>query len=584
MKKFFKSLLIGFLLFTNNTLSLSNQNQNQNLDNTNLVTTKYQQSIPLTQVQTNNHNISTIINSIDISKRQLNENITSNINSNTNLKYIEISDLYIFILFYGLLTISIVYTILCGYNHRQLSIFFNRTILLLSTKITISVLTFILSYTVMWLSFLVFFIVNYKNKEIVLLYSGHWLCINIASSMLPVSRNSIWTIICGFQQKNMILIHKYISLLCLTSIMIKIIVVLIYTNYDFVYLFAFFDYKNGGSPFFGTITSISISILSTIALPFFRKKYHEIYLFTHRFLSISIIITSSLHYPISVIYLSPTVALYIIDLVLRYCHVYKAIYSDFKTFSNSKTQYTLISLTLTKEIKQITPGSYFFICDKTISILEWHSFSLISRINDTLIFLVKNNGPGTWTDKMCKKEFKIKRELSRHLKQQNEIYLQGPYQYSSVNYFNKSKYKYIVCISAGIAVTPIISILQNINEEYLKGNLSHIHKIVFIWVSNSLLIKPFITIISSLSQNLFRLEIYSTNKYQNEDDDEYEIINNILFFVNYDKPNISSIVNTYINDYRMSSNEVCVICTGPDNLTNEVTKICSNLNLDLTYN
>jgi predicted ferric reductase len=157
---------------------------------------------------------------------------------------------------------------------------------------------------------------------------------------------------------------------------------------------------------------------------------------------------------------------------MRHIHTHKAIYSHFKITGNEKngTSCIFIHITLLNPIK-VNYGSYFFICFKDVSSFQYHPLSLISEYNENLIFCAKDRGPNTWTNMLKRHDSSIEKNILMN----KDIYLQGPYGHITIDY-TKDKYKYIFSVAGGIGITPIISVLQDIN--YLYENKKNQSKII----------------------------------------------------------------------------------------------------------
>ena len=259
---------------------------------------------------------------------------------------------------------------------------------------------------------------------------GIWICLNISFTLLPVTRNSLWVTLLKISHDKLINIHKLIAVLCSLSVIIKSIVIIVLYNYSYLF-------KNI-SNLSGTICSLSIIFTSIFAMPYIKKNIFELFYYSHKILCILTIISLSFHYIICLYYITPSILLYLVDLIFRILHTKKVKYSNVKIydFSEYNTSYIFLILNMKKQIK-IDPGSYFFICCDKISSLQWHPLSLISDSNNNLVFCVKNMGDNSWSNNLKYLE-NIKFDT-------NNIYLQGPYYH--INF--KEKYslkKFDTCL------------------------------------------------------------------------------------------------------------------------------------------
>lgn len=416
-------------------------------------------------------------------------------------------------------------------------------------------LLFYTLYIIWWLTLM---ILSFLYDDI-LTRLGSWICLNIAFTLLPITRNSVWISLLKLSYIKLINIHKLISILSLLSVITKILYIIIVYKHNYLY-------KNT-SNIAGTISSLCILLTSLLSFPIIRKNIFELFYYSHRILSILIIITMSFHYIICLYYIIPSIFLYLIDIVLRIINTQKAIYSKVKVydFKDYNTSYIFIFLTLLKPIK-IKPGCYFFICCDKISNLEWHPLSLISEKNDNLIFCVKNMGEKSWSDKLKKLK-----DIDYLTNNKNNVYLQGPYYHINFNY----KYEYIINIANGIGITPFFSILKEINDNINKNKL-FTKKVVFIWIIQEIkFLLPFVDNLKFL--NNINIQIYLTKE---ELENEIQNLNFCKVFNN--KPNIFDYIKNFIQENQIQNKKkCCVISCGSESLIKDVYYTTNNFGIEL---
>ena len=137
--------------------------------------------------------------------------------------------------------------------------YFNKYVNILNTfQLTLGTIIYCNIYLIWWLSMIVYsFIPNDKTE--ILFRLGVWISLNMASVLLPITRNSIWIILFKISYNRIIHIHKFMSILCIISIIIKIVAVLVILNLSF--LFVPYNSDTGGSPLGGTLSSLSIILI-----------------------------------------------------------------------------------------------------------------------------------------------------------------------------------------------------------------------------------------------------------------------------------------------------------------------------------
>jgi len=467
------------------------------------------------------------------------------------------SDYYYMYIYYSLFLL----TLISNYIFNKFNLLCNRINLRYFGIISIRSFIFIVLYTFFWLYFFIYSLLL-KNLNEILYIQGIWITLNLASLIFPVTKNSILLIFFNIQYNEINHVHKYIAILCVISAIIKTIFVLVHKNFS--YLFILQNMQTGGSPLAGTISSLGLILITIFTIPIIKQKFYEIFYYSHKILFFIVLLTGSLHYILVLFIILPSLILYLFDIIIRYKNTHKALYSHIKISGdeNYNTSCMLINIEILKSIKT-RPGSYFFICFKDISNFEWHPLSLIFQTNDILLFCAKNMGKNSWTDKL--KQFDSQfLDKTENLKKR-DVYLQGPYYHMTIDY-EKNKFKNIFCVAGGIGITPIISIIQDIQSLILKNKLSKIEKIFLIWVI------PHISLVSTFSSilNTFN-EIVDINIYCTKKSD---IIIDSYFNFHYTKPNMNNLIDEYINNYNINSKFTGLICCGPNSLSNDVIQIC----------
>jgi len=243
-------------------------------------------------------------------------------------------------------------------------------------------------------------------------------------------------------------------------------------------------------------------------------------------------------------------------------YIKKTIYRKIQTHCLAyNTKYSIITLKLEEKIN-IKPGSYFFICCKNISKTQWHPISLMNIKNKGLNFCIKDMGKNSWSNKI----------INYNKNEDLDILLQGPYIHFKLNY----NYKYILCVSTGIGVTPFFSIIDDIN----KNRPTILKKLVFIWIiPHESFIKPFLSIFDNFDIDLTIVDIYITKSNCNKtlDDKYYSLLN-----IYNEKPNIPDYINKFITgNFITNKSEIGIFSCCSKSLIKDLNKTCSKFNIDL---
>ena len=389
---------------------------------------------------------------------------------------------------------------------------------------------------------------------------GIWIIINIIFILLPIPRNNMFTKFFKIPHSEIVFIHSYIAILCILSVIVKFIVVLIYYPPEF--LIVLLNKHTGGSPLAGTLATFGFILSGLVGLPYIRTNFYEIFYYSHRILTLMSFIATIWHYQISIFYLLPPTIVYICDLVLRCKYINNGVYLKLNNIGNEQNNTSCVVMNIKiNNFKLSPPGSYYLICFRNISYLQWHPFSLVKQNNHTLTFCAKNMGKNSWTEKL--KNINI-------VNIQPEIYIQGPYNYFDVNFIIKN-YEYIICICGGIGVTPIFSILEYITEfSYL--NKIPVKNILFIWILPHLsLVDYFNESINELNHDLIEIQIYVTKQ---------KIDNTYPRYIKSDRPDIKNTIETYVKLNKINTNKLCTLSVGPKQLLNSIKSVSIDNDID----
>jgi NAD(P)H-flavin reductase len=315
--------------------------------------------------------------------------------------------------------------------------------------------------------------------------------------------------------------------------------------------------SNNGSPLSGTLSFIMNICILIFSNSYIRNKWYELFLYSHKIFVTLILTGAFFHLTTTVYYMIPSLTLYIIDVIIRFCRIKKSKYSSITILEeNNVNKYIILKLILNKNVK-IT-NSYYMICIKNISSSEWHPFSLLEQHNNTYVFCAKIiDDDKSWTGKINNKTIK------------DDIYIQGPYLYFENINFNI--YNNIICITSGTGIIPILHKLKELNKIKINKKLDNLNNIILIWVSkDTCLVKYLLDYIIQLNHSYIKISIYIT-----------EPINFIGYdssFIKYKRPNIKDIFKKFnIKKSKLCSQpKMAVLACGNDNLINDV-KIQSNI-------
>ena len=204
-----------------------------------------------------------------------------------------------------------------------------------------------------------------------------------------------------------------------------------------------------------------------------RRKQWEIFYYTHVVLTKICYLFGVLHLQgsmVGMVLMGLPIAVWMVENIGRKCIVQKNF-----TVSIAKTDDSTTFVEVnTKDVVVCTePGDYCFITFPQISKIERHPFSVASQPGiKNIQFRIKNMGENSFTGK-------LHRYVTNMMKAEDlQIEVTGPYGKLSVDL---TRYQNVVLAAGGIGVTPMISTLHWLYDQYKLGNLKQLKKVLFVW-------------------------------------------------------------------------------------------------------
>ncbi|KAJ3124181.1 hypothetical protein HK098_001355 [Nowakowskiella sp. JEL0407] len=246
----------------------------------------------------------------------------------------------------------------------------------------------------------------------------------------------------------------------------------------------------------GQIITVAFFLMVTSALEGVRRKYFEIFWFTHH---LFIIFFGGLlmHGAFCFIKANPgpgvdicrggptfwkwwvlSAVAYLVERILR------EVRGRQKTYISKVVQHPskVVEVQIKKPSAKTKPGQYIFLCCPEIALYEWHPFTLTSSPHEDFIS-VHIRVAGDWTTAFAKR-------LGCRFGKEDEgippptslpfVMVDGGYGSASEDVF---EYEASVLIGAGIGVTPFASILKTIWYRMTQpGGLAKLKKVYFFWI------------------------------------------------------------------------------------------------------
>jgi respiratory burst oxidase len=203
-----------------------------------------------------------------------------------------------------------------------------------------------------------------------------------------------------------------------------------------------------------------------------RRKAFEIFYFPHQIILPIGLLLAILHDLNMIFWLSVPFGLYLFDRLIRFWRgcVSTTVVSA-KVLDSSVTR-----LELKQHGFHFKGGAYCFLNIPSISKWQWHPFSLSCGPNrDGLLrFHILDMGQGTFTGRLT--EF-VLIDKGQNL----TVKVDGPYGALSIPIYQG--YSHILLCSGGVGVTPMMSILMELNQLAASGNVPDVQQVHFVWVA-----------------------------------------------------------------------------------------------------
>lgn len=254
-------------------------------------------------------------------------------------------------------------------------------------------------------------------------------------------------------------------------------------------------------------------------------------------------------------------------------------------------QSKVIELRMKKQGFKMLPGQYIFLKCSPISKVQWHPFTLTSAPEEDY-FSLHIRRVGDWTDALA---VKMGADQSEPLPitQLPRVQVDGPFGTSCTDMFH---YDVVMCVGAGIGVTPYASALKSICCRLQAGDDKlQLKRMYFYWICRDThAFEWFVDLLSSLEnllaqigrQDLLTYSIYLTrgwdytqakNIYMQEDR-EIDAVTGLRQKTHYGRPMWDSNF-TYIAEQNQGSTIGVFFC-GPQNLSTILHKCCNKFTSD----
>ena len=316
--------------------------------------------------------------------------------------------------------------------------------------------------------------------------------------ILPVSRNSIWSLVFGIPGEAMIAYHKIMGGLWFLVVLAHMF--LWWTTFDRIgYLpKAVFSVPSPYHPDNFTIPLsiltffIAVILMGVLSNYWVRKYYHELFYWSHHFAMVMFFVMLW-HATMSWYYITAGLILYAVDHLIRFtrCIGISASLEYANVIDSGDSSIVFLSYKAYMpsifsfgKYKRFTyqMGQYVFINIPAISIAEWHPFTISSAPNDIIIsHHIKSHGNNQWTGKLRDYINSMDRVISTAPFKNVAISIDGPYGLP----LQVSQYSSILLIAGGIGITPMHACIRQIYTTIKAGinTYPNLRRVRLVWVT-----------------------------------------------------------------------------------------------------
>ncbi|CAN8065756.1 unnamed protein product [Agarophyton chilense] len=223
----------------------------------------------------------------------------------------------------------------------------------------------------------------------------------------------------------------------------------------------------------GGIIIIIMAVIIITSIHPIRRFVRRIWLWSHHILAIAAIVFCALHGAGAAV---AAFAFYIADRLFGY--VFQAYWQHVRVGSETSAALLpsgFVRLSMPRTFS-FTPGQYICINIPSISLFEYHTFSIATCPTDGKIcLLIKSEGH--WTKKLCNRIEKLSSLSNEEVP--IRAFLHGPIGSVALDWQSTSKYQTFVLVAGGVGITPLVSFYRHVLTQTLRGR--PVRKVLLVW-------------------------------------------------------------------------------------------------------
>jgi len=322
---------------------------------------------------------------------------------------------------------------------------------------------------------------------------GHMACVNITLIMLPISRNSIFSLLFGCSYERMINFHRQIARPLLATVYAHFVTMLalhgnaILTSVDPI--------KFGSNARDGFFAMILFSFVVLVAWEPIRRRCYTAFRVAHIVGAPVAFIFSMLHSVHLRWYMIAPLVLWGLDQLVRFGRpllAYSVALEETRVLPAGKkgSRVSHLKVRVKGFSPAFEPGSYVFLYMPSVSLIEWHPFSISSHPAGTsfnpdagtlLSFHILDTGARSFTSRLADQLEAASGSPAALETLTKGMLIDGPYGRLSLDI---RRYHTVVLTCGGVGCTPMLSLLQFLLSAAKDAtNFPLLRRVVFIWVN-----------------------------------------------------------------------------------------------------
>jgi len=286
--------------------------------------------------------------------------------------------------------------------------------------------------------------------------------------VFPVTRGTVapFTFLFGMSFERALKYHRMLGRLFIVSTTLHFAMICYWKGFYYAV-----DTTPGGDnssprcpPLWGILAWLSMGIMGLLAFEPVRRKFYVVFWYSHVVLFVITVVFSCLHDKWSIVLVFCSGFFYVLDYRIRIRNVLRTVtHVQIKPVGAGPD---FVKFVLTVPGIKWGPADYVFV---DLGQGMAHPFTIASSPCDhsphTLTLCVKNMGPGTWTESICK---------TSPEKLAENIRVDGPYGTLMVPL---GSYETVFLVAGGIGVTPMMSILGFLSKRKYRS----VRNVIFVW-------------------------------------------------------------------------------------------------------